>query len=175
VKTLREQIQHKQDEEYAFKVVKIHQDIELSNVKIKQRRRAEIINEQKKLTKSVNHNKDKKIKDDNVWHEKIVKEFEEKDFLIDKVRKEVKEIYEQKSHYLGMKIQLRKKDQEENLNRIKLQKLKEKHKILNKILDNESLNRSRQDVDMNSVRAQAEKEFRTRISVHKKESEIVLK
>lgn len=59
----------------------------------------------------------------------IAKDYEEKDYLIEKIRKGVKELNEQKSHFLAMKFQLRRKDQEENLRRINIQKLKEKDKL----------------------------------------------
>jgi hypothetical protein len=126
------------------------------------------------MSKSVNQIKEKKIQDESNSHKKAVREYEIKDNLIEKIRKEVKELNEQKSHFLGMKIQLRKKDQEENLKRIKMQKLKEKNKLLVKLIDTDILSKSKQDIDLNTIRAEAEKEFKTRISVLKKESEIVI-
>ena len=96
----------------------------------------------------------KNCKDDK--EENNEKKDEIKDFHIEKARKEVKDSNIQKSTLINMKIMLRKKDQEENLKRIQLQKLKEKNKLLDKIRDSDSLNKGNFELNLTRIYSQAD-------------------
>ena len=69
---------------------------------------------------------------------------------------------EQKSNLVNMKISLRKKDQEDNLKRILQQQQREKLKLIEKIRDSDLKNKPK-EIDLQSIRAEAEKEFKHRL------------
>lgn len=162
-KMIREQIINKEADEYSQKILKIQQEIEYSNVSSKQRRRIEKLNEQKKLSKSVVHTLDKKILDDSVWFEKMRKQEELKEILIEKVRKEGKEGKELRTSFVGMKRKLRKKDQEENLKRIITQKNKERSKWVEKMKEGEGA-KGKEGINVDKIRALAQKEVKNRLN-----------
>lgn len=155
---------NKEAEEYGQKVVKIQQELEFSNVIIKKLRRLEKLKEVKKLSKSVVHTLDKKVKDESILYEKMKKQEEEKEIHIEKVRKEAKECKEQRSSFVGMKRKLRKKDQEENLKRIQLQKVKERTKWLEKFKESDG-NKPKPDINIEKIRALAVEEVKNRLKL----------
>lgn len=155
---------NKEAEEYGQKVVKIQQELEFSNVINKKLRRLEKLKEVKKLSKSVVHTLDKKVKDEGILYEKMKKQEEEKEFLIEKVRKEAKEGKEQRSCFVGMKRKLRKKDQEENLKRIHMQKVKERTKWLERLKESEGV-KTKPDIDVEKIRALAVEEVKNRLKL----------
>ena len=108
----------------------------------------------------------KKLLQEKELQAKLSKETEIKDIQIEKVRKELKERHELKSNLLGERIALKKKDQEENLKRIKLQMKNEKFKLIEKIKESEILPRSKSDLKIQVIKAEAEKEFNRRILKH---------
>ena len=117
--------------------------------------------EQRKLAKSHEANKRTRVGTRvDTSQEKKEEECKIKDIQIEKVRNEIRENNEQKSHLLNMKTALRKKDQEDNLKRIQLQKSREKVKLIEKIRESDSLNKSKLDIDISRIYAQAEREFK---------------
>lgn len=112
--------------------------------------------EQKKLARSLNQLSHKVKKQEKVNFE----ELEHKNEVIDKARKDVKELYEQRSQVINMKIAVRKKDQEENLRRLENQKWKDKDKLIERIRDLDSVGKGKVEIDVKAIRAQVKREFR---------------
>lgn len=134
-------------------MVKAQQEKEFSQ----QRREEFLAFEQKKNLK----NKEEKNQEGKKKEmEKLNEGYKNKELLIEKARKEIRENYEQKSSLLGLKISLRKKDQEENLKRIQLQKAKEKSKLLEKLIESEPPSKTKFELNLSKIYAEAEKEFR---------------
>ncbi|OMJ69654.1 hypothetical protein SteCoe_32569 [Stentor coeruleus] len=157
VKTNREELEHKKEEDNMQKILKMQHDLQYSN-----RRRIELINEQKKISKSAVHAKRKLQEEEKIWMEKN-RESEIKDGKIMKIRKEIRESNELKSSFLNMKIALRKKDQEDNLKRIQIQQNKDKIKLIEKIKESENGNKGKEVIDFPQVKADAVKEFKKRL------------
>ena len=113
--------------------------------------------EQKKLSRSLNSFKAKRIKEEESWIDLKIQENEKKNQIIDKIRKEVKESYSQRSQIISTKIALRKKDQEENLQKITNQKWREKDKLIEKIKEDGGIKKP--EINIRSIRAEVKKMF----------------
>lgn len=113
--------------------------------------------EQKKLSKSLNSFKAKRAKEEESWIELKTQENEKKNQIIDKIRKEVKESYSQRSQIISTKIALRKKDHEENLQKIINQKWREKDKLIEKIKEEGGVRKP--EINVRSIRAEVKKMF----------------
>lgn len=121
--------------------------------------------EQKKLSRSLNSFKAKRIKEEESWIDSKIQENEKKNQMIDKIRKEVKESYSQRSQIISTKIALRKKDQEENLQKIINQKWKEKDKLIEKIKEEGGIKKP--EINIRNIRAEVKKMFLMKLKKNK--------
>ena len=113
--------------------------------------------EQKKLSRSLNSFKARRVKEEESWIDLKTQENEKKNQIIDKIRREVKESYSQRSQIISTKIALRKKDHEENLQKIINQKWREKDKLLEKIKEEGGVRKP--EINIRSIRAEVKKMF----------------
>jgi hypothetical protein len=122
-----------------------------------------LLNEQKRISKFYKNLYQKKEDEIKFTQEKKEKDKETKDLQIQRIRKEIKENNEEKSNLLGVKISLRKQDQEENLKRILEKKYEKKCKLIQKIKESDSTHKTKLDLDLSYIRAQAEIEFKKKV------------
>lgn len=122
-----------------------------------------MLNEQKRISKFYKNLYQKKEDEIKFTQEKKEKDKETKDLQIQRIRKEIKENNEEKSNLLGVKISLRKQDQEENLKRILEKKYEKKCKLIQKIKESDSIHKTKLDLDLSYIRAQAEIEFKKKV------------
>ena len=156
VKNLREQILSREEEEKTRRLIQIQNDLEFSFVIFIKKRR-ELMKEQKKLSRSLNSFKARRVKEEESWIDLKTQENEKKNQIIDKIRREVKESYSQRSQIISTKIALRKKDHEENLQKIINQKWREKDKLLEKIKEEGGVRKP--EINIRSIRAEVKKMF----------------
>lgn len=89
---------------------------------------------------------------------------EEKSVLKEKIKKEIKGVIDKGYQIMSYKAQMRKRDQELNLNRLQKESYTAREKRLEKIRVTDSMNRSKGEIDIKKIKDRLEAEIRIEMS-----------
>ncbi|OMJ82565.1 hypothetical protein SteCoe_16732 [Stentor coeruleus] len=163
VRMIKEGLSIETEKKNIEKLFKIKKDLMDSN----KRREEFLFREKKRIAENMKNQEikscavQKEIEKAQADKEKML---EEKSILKEKMTKEIKGVIDKGYQVMSFKAQMRKRDQEVNLNRLQKESITAREKRLEKIRLTESLNKSKGENDIKKVKDRLEAEIRTEIS-----------